>query len=121
MKKTRYEKFMAATTKTAMSLVELDTFEDHLAYTRLMIDVELLKVGKKVKPTKNETPKKEERTRSRLDQISGGLGTARRTLIRIGVGLEKVYGFLTTGNNFVIVFIGGLFLYAAIMMALEMI
>ena len=116
MKKTRYEKFMAATTATAMKLVELDTFEDHLAYTKLMIDVELLKVGKKEKPTK-----KKGRSQSRVERISGVLGTARRTLIRIGVGLEKVYGFLTTGNNFVIVFIGGLFLYAAIMMALEMI
>ena len=116
MKKTRYEKFMAATTKTAMKLVELDTFEDHLAYTKLMINVELLKVGKKEKPTK-----KKGRSQSRVDQISGVLGTTKRTAIRIGAGLTRIYDFLSTGNNLVLVMIGSLFLYAALVMALEMI
>ena len=121
MKKTRFEKFMAATTATAMDLVELETFEDHLVYTKLMIDVELLKVGKKEKPTMKGANNKRAGAQSRVDQISGALGTTKRTAIRIGIALTKTYDFLATGNNLVIVVIGSLFLYAALVMALEMI
>ena len=137
MKKTRFEKFMLAVTKKALKEESLDTYGDHLKFVRISIELELLKFGgsegiaaeepsqetpeKKEKPTKKEAPKKRERPQSRVDQISGALGTTKRTAIRIGIALTKTYDFLATGNNLVIVVIGSLFLYAALVMALEMI
>lgn len=114
MKKTRFEKFMVSLTKKALAEETLETFEDHLTYAWLSIEFELLKKGGKKKTTKKAAAGK-------MDRIASGLGTTKRTLIRIGGGLKKMYAFLSTGNNFVLVFIGGLFLYAVLVMTLEMI
>ena len=117
MKKTRFEKFMTSTTKTALALVELDTFEDHLEYTKLMINMELLKLGKKSGSQKII----KKAGAGKVARISGVLGSIKSGLIRSWAGLKKIYMFLITGHNIVIVLIGSLFLYAAIMVALEMI
>ena len=117
MKKTRFEKFMTSTTKTALALVELDTFEDHLEYTKLMIDMELLKIGKKSGSQKII----KKAGAGKVARISGALGTIKSGLITTGSHLKKIYKFLITGNNFVLFFFGALCLYAVIMMAWEMI
>ena len=121
MKKTRFEKFMLAVTKKALKEERLDTYSDHLKFVRLSIEFELLKFGGSEGIAAEEPPKETSKGRSKVEQISGVLGTTKRTAIRIGNGLKKIYSFLITGHNIVIVLIGSLFLYAVIMVALEMI
>ncbi len=120
MKKTRFEKFMLAVTKKALKEERLDTFTDHLKFVRLSIEVELLKFGGSEESAASESGTEKE-SRSRVDQVSGAFKKTGSALSWSWAGLKKIYVFLTTGNNVVIVFIGGLFLYAAIMMALEMV
>ena len=121
MKKTRFEKFMRATTARAMKEESLDTFSDHLNYTLLSIQMELLKVGQPEKPESESLGEETGEARSRVDQISGALGTIKRGLVWSGSGLKKIYNYLITGNNFVIVMIGLMCAYVAIITALEMI
>ena len=119
MKKTRFEKFMLAVTKKALKEESLDTYGDHLKFVRISIELELLKFGGSEETAAEESPKETPKGRSKVEQISGALGTIKSGLIWSGSGLKKIYNFLITGNNFVIVIIGGLFLYAVIMMAWE--
>lgn len=121
MKKTRFEKFMLAVTKKALKEERLDTYGDHLKFVRISIELELLNVGGSEVIAAKGSPEETPKAQSKVDQISGALGAIKRGLIWSWIASKKIYNFLITGNSFVIVFIGSLFLYAAIMMALEMI
>lgn len=114
MKKTRFQRFMAATTKTAMSLVELDTYADHLEYTKLMIDVELLKIAKK------KTAKKTIKPRAKSERVLTGLGLIKRGIIWTGSAIKRFGVFLGEGRNAAYVIMGSIFAYAIIVMILEM-
>lgn len=119
MKKTRFEKFMLAVTKKALKEESLDTYGDHLKFVRISIELELLKFGGSEGIAAEEPPKETPKGRSKVEQISGALGTIKSGLITTGSHLKKIYKFLITGNNFVLFFIGALCLYAVIMMAME--
>ncbi len=110
MKKTRFEKFMLAATKKALNEESLDTYADHLKFVRISIELELLKFGGSEETAASEPPK----ARSRVDQISGAFKKTGSALIWSWAGLGKIFAFLRKGNNWVIVLVGSLLLYAAI-------
>lgn len=112
MKKTKFQKFMAKTTKAAMDQEGLDTFAEHLEYARLLIELELCKKG--VKKEKSIEEKKPEREGNVLSTIVSGL-------IFSWTGLKRIFNFLKEGNNLMLVVIGLIVVYAAIMMALGMV
>ena len=115
MKKTRFEKVMVATTTRAMKEQSLDTFEDHLNYTLLSIQFELLKIGKNQTAPKMTKPGKRKR-----DQVLSILGKIKSGLIWTGSAIKKSLKFVGTGNNAVYVIMGAIFAYAIIIMILEM-
>lgn len=119
MKKTRFEKFMLAVTKKALKEESLDSYGDHLKFVRISIELELLKFGGSEGIAAEEPPKEASKGQSKIDQISGALRTTKRTAIRIGNGLKKIYSFLITENSLVLVVVGALFLLAALVMVLE--
>ena len=89
MKRTRFEKFMRKITKAALDQEALDTYAEHLEYSLLSIQMELLKKGSNRESTPPETEKK-----SRVSQVSGALGTIKGGLIWSGAVLKKSLRFL---------------------------
>ena len=116
MKKTRFEKFMSATTKAALKDESLDTFEEHLKFVRLSIEMKLIGSSGEEKPASEKSEPK----RSRLDQVFSGLGAIKRGLMWTGSALRRAGGFLGEGNNAIYGIMVAIFAYVVILMILEM-
>ncbi len=71
-----------------------------------------------LKGVSKKRPRTEEKPQRRRDQISGALGKIKGGLSSLWNASKMIYNFLITGNNFMLVVIGLILVYAAIMMAL---
>ena len=117
MKKTRFEKFMSATVKAALKDERLDTFEDHLKFVRLSIEMRLITSD----GTEKRDSDKREPSKRKRDQAVSVLGAIKRGLIWTGSAIRRAGGFLGEGKNLTYAILGGIFAYAVIIMILEMI
>lgn len=116
MKKTRFEKFMSATVKAALKDESLDTFEEHLKFVRLSIEMKLISSN----GTEKTASEKSEPKKRRSDQVVSVLGSIKRGLMWTGSAIRRAGVFLGEGNNALYSIMGAVFAYVIIIMLLGM-